>query len=233
MAVKKSKMIERYKHLFPTINLSKERLNTLMVKLSKKLEDEASDEDIDELLTETNDIYPFEDILKNDDRTRKAASDKKKAEAEAKKKADEEDGDEDEDDDPDLGDDVPDYVKKIVKQNKKLAKQNEDLNEKFKKFSSSQNTDRKRTEARSIFDKSEVFKNIEDEKTRNFWFKQFDLGSDVEFSDQLEALEEQHSVMFQGEKDTNKYANPAGGGGGKGITVDQTKVDKVVDNFNI
>lgn len=69
MAVEKDKVIGRFKSLFGTIGLSNTRLDEISAKLGAKLNDDASDEDIDARLNELNEIYPFSEIKKNDDRT--------------------------------------------------------------------------------------------------------------------------------------------------------------------
>ena len=48
--------------------MSNKRLDEISAKLSGKLNDDVTDEDIDERLNELNEIYPFSDIKKNDDR---------------------------------------------------------------------------------------------------------------------------------------------------------------------
>lgn len=52
---------------FPGVNLSKSRLDAIADKLATKITDEA---EIDAKLDELNDLYPFADIAKNDDRQR-------------------------------------------------------------------------------------------------------------------------------------------------------------------
>lgn len=68
MAVEKEKVIIRYKALFGSVGLSQTRLDELSAKLGLKMADEATDEDIDARLNEMNDLYPFTEIKKNDDR---------------------------------------------------------------------------------------------------------------------------------------------------------------------
>lgn len=70
MAVEASKVKARLRALFPKANLSTKRLDEISDKLGKKVEDNATDAQIDEALEEYNGIYSFEDIAKNDDRLR-------------------------------------------------------------------------------------------------------------------------------------------------------------------
>lgn len=70
MAVEASKVKARLRALFPKANLATKRLDEISDKLGKKIEDNATDAQIDEALTEQNELYSFEDIAKNDDRKR-------------------------------------------------------------------------------------------------------------------------------------------------------------------
>lgn len=68
MAIEKEKVITRYKSLFGSVGLSQTRLDEISAKLALKMADDANDEDIDSRLNEMNDLYPFAEIKKNDDR---------------------------------------------------------------------------------------------------------------------------------------------------------------------
>lgn len=70
MAVEASKVKARLRALFPKANLSSKRLDEISDKLGKKIEDNATDAQIDEAVTEQNELYSFEEIAKNDDRAR-------------------------------------------------------------------------------------------------------------------------------------------------------------------
>ena len=70
MAVEASKVKARLRALFPKANLSTKRLDEISDKLGKKIEDNATDAQIDEAVTEQNELYSFEEIAKNDDRAR-------------------------------------------------------------------------------------------------------------------------------------------------------------------
>lgn len=77
MAVEASRVKARLRSLFSKANLSTKRLDEISDKLGKKIEDNATDAQIDEALTEQNELYSFEDIAKNDDRKRTEESKKK------------------------------------------------------------------------------------------------------------------------------------------------------------
>lgn len=65
----KAKIIERFKAKFPNLNLSKERLDAMADRMDAKITEESQ---IDEKLDELNEINPFEDIAKLEDRVRNA-----------------------------------------------------------------------------------------------------------------------------------------------------------------
>lgn len=87
MAVEASKVKARLRALFPKANLSSKRLDEISDKLGKKIEDNATDAQIDEAVTEQNELYSFEEIAKNDDRAR---TERRKTEPEPKLKEEEE-----------------------------------------------------------------------------------------------------------------------------------------------
>lgn len=85
MAVEASKVKARLRALFPKANLSSKRLDEISDKLGKKIEDNATDAQIDEAVTEQNELYSFEEIAKNDDRAR---TERKKVEPKEEEKED-------------------------------------------------------------------------------------------------------------------------------------------------
>lgn len=87
MAVEASKVKARLRALFPKANLSSKRLDEISDKLGKKIEDNATDAQIDEAVTEQNELYSFEEIARNDDRAR---TERRKTEPEPKTKEEEE-----------------------------------------------------------------------------------------------------------------------------------------------
>lgn len=68
MAVEKSKVVDRYKALFGSVGLSATRLDAMAAKLAGKIADDADDDAIDAELNDLNEVYPFTEIKKNDDR---------------------------------------------------------------------------------------------------------------------------------------------------------------------
>lgn len=68
MAVEQSRVNDRYKAKFGSIALSKTRLDAMTAKLAGKIKDDATDEEIDGELNDLNEVYPFTEIKKNDDR---------------------------------------------------------------------------------------------------------------------------------------------------------------------
>ena len=60
----------RLKSLFPKANLSNVRLDEYSAKLSTKITEETTDEELDNLLKDYNEIIDFEQVARNDDRLR-------------------------------------------------------------------------------------------------------------------------------------------------------------------
>lgn len=90
MALPKEKVKARLTAKYPGVNLSNKRVAALADKL--KLEQDADDSLIDEKLDELNDVYPFSDLAKNDDRlaTLEKKEKEKKVDTEDPKKEDKE-----------------------------------------------------------------------------------------------------------------------------------------------
>lgn len=70
MAVSQDKIKERLRVLFPKANLSKHRLDAIAAKLASKPEDEATDDQVDEIISDYNEVIDFEQIARDDDRIR-------------------------------------------------------------------------------------------------------------------------------------------------------------------
>lgn len=60
----------RFRVLFPKANLSNVRLEQYATRLQQKLNEESTEEDVDNLIKDLNDIIDFEQIAKDDDRAR-------------------------------------------------------------------------------------------------------------------------------------------------------------------
>ncbi len=105
------KEVARFKVKFPSVNLSKARLDGIKLHLA----DDADDAAIDARLDEVNGNFPFEDIAKHDDRQRQPA---KPDPAPQTKPAEQAKPD---DTDADLPADTPPWAKTLIKQNKELS----------------------------------------------------------------------------------------------------------------
>lgn len=115
----KEKIIARLKAKFSGVNLSKTRLDQIADKLAAKITDE---NEIDGRLDELNEVLPFADIAKQDDKVRTL-------EAKVKEKQPSDPKNDDPPKPEDTPADIPEWAKTLVDQNKKLA---EELQE-FKK----------------------------------------------------------------------------------------------------
>ena len=72
----------RLRVLFPKANLSRERISQYAEELIKKLTEESTQEDLDGLLTDLNDMVNFEQVAKQDDQLRTLLNTKPKTETE-------------------------------------------------------------------------------------------------------------------------------------------------------
>lgn len=81
----KDKVIALLKVLYPGVNLSKTRLDKIADSVVAKI---TTEDEITDKLNEYNDLMPFADIAKSDDRQRAADAKRVKDEADAKAKAD-------------------------------------------------------------------------------------------------------------------------------------------------
>jgi hypothetical protein len=221
MAVEKSKVIARLKVLFPKANLSQQRLDAIADKLAKKPADDADETAIDAVINDFNDVLSIEDIAKGDDRTRTLEADKKKAEElAAGKKADSSKDDDKEE--IKIDDDAPAWAKAILKSNEKLTSELESI-----KSGNVQKS--KLDQAKSLLEKSEVFKKL-DEETKGFMLKNVDLESETTFEDQITGLEGMFGKMVQTTADANQYA-PGAGQGKPSNAVDEKLVGDIVENM--
>lgn len=101
MAVSQDKIKERLKALFPKANLSKQRLDAIAAKLAPKPEDDATDDQVDEIINDYNDVMDFEQIARDDDRIRTLEAARKQKPA---TKSEE---------DPKIDDDTPAWAKAL------------------------------------------------------------------------------------------------------------------------
>lgn len=219
MAVEKQRVITRLKALFPKANLSQKRLDAIADKLSKKPADDADDAAIDSVINDFNEIMSFEDIAKEDDRSRTLEADNKKALEELKKKGIEPKKEEEEE--FELPADTPAWAKALIKQNQTLATDLEAL-----KTGNVLQT--KKQSASELFSKSEILKGLKPE-LKDRWLNRVDVNSEVSFEDQIKELETEYSELVQVSADGNQYAGPAGGGNPTEIKVDDAVVANLVN----
>jgi len=230
MAVTTQKIKDRFKLLYPSVNLSAKRLDEISAKLSLKPADDAKDEDIDTVIKDFNDILSFEDIAKQDDRERgleakvkknddtkseaEKAEEAKKA-AEAKKKADESQKD------------MPEWAKSFQ----------EGITSKFDKMSGDIDSlktgtvaDKKLQTAKDLFGESEILKDAKPE-IQESWLKRVDLSSETSIEDQVKGLETEYSTLVQSNADGIENASaPPTGLRTKGKP-SQAQIDEVLDQM--
>ena len=110
--MKEQLLRSRFRELFPKAqNLKKERLDLYVSKLSAKLNDEATQEDVDNLIKDLNDLVDFEQVAKDDDRLRTYQKPQTKVE-EAPKPSEEP-----------KSDDVPEWAKALLTEVKTLREE--------------------------------------------------------------------------------------------------------------
>lgn len=223
MAVEPVRVQGRLKALFPKANLSKKRLDELSARLSKRPADDATDEQIDEVINSANEIFPFEEIAKEDDRKATYIS---QLEELKRRRSGASDADQDDDDseDTDQDDDAPAWAKAQFKAINALK-------EEMESFKTGRVIETKTNNARSLFDKNPVFsalpKNIQDH-----YFKQIDVKSEeLDIEEQIQGLESIHKELVQTTADSTKFAGapPMGTGGKEAPTKEE--LDAVIDSM--
>lgn len=211
MAVEKSKVIDRFKSKFGTIGLSSSRLDEISAKLAAKLNDDSTDEQIDERLDELNEIYPFSEIKKNDDR---ATNDKKNPNRQSAKKdvsADENQKSEE--------DDKNDPMSLVLKELK-------DMKDKISAFES----EKKQQSIADRFKKDERLKGIPE-----FVLKRSIPTSEEDYEDSVIELANEYKSFAEKEK-LSSYGKDIPGSGKSNSKGDSKKISpeeakKVVENM--
>ena len=108
--MKEQLLRSRFRELFPKAqNLKKERLDLYVSKLSAKLNDEATQEDVDSLWQDYNEVVNFEQIAKDDDRLRTLGLPKQPTELPKKEEP--------------KSDDVPEWAKALLTEVKTLREE--------------------------------------------------------------------------------------------------------------
>lgn len=104
----------RFRDLFPKAqNLKKERLDVFVSKLSSKLSEESTQEDVDALWQDYNEVVNFEQLAKDDDRLRTLNVPKPQPKVEESSKQSEEP----------KSDDVPEWAKALLTEVKTLREE--------------------------------------------------------------------------------------------------------------
>lgn len=223
MAVKPEIIKARLKVLFPKANLSQKRLDAYAAKLAPKPADDADETAIDAIITDYNDVIDFEAVAKEDDKTRTLEAAKAKADADkAKGKGGKQEEEEEEVETVELDADTPAWAKALMKQNEKLTSEIESIKSGTVKQS-------KLEQAKSLLEKSEVFKKLDDE-TKGFMLKNVDLDSETPFEEQITSLEGVLGKLVQTNADSNQYAGAAGGGNPT-VAVDEKLVEDIVNTM--
>lgn len=209
MAVEAKRIKGRLRVLFPKANLSKKRLDEISARLAKKPDDDADESVIDKIITNANDVMPFEDIAKEDDRVRALeakVSKKQDSDEEADEKPETKDDGKTSEKEKPTNDDVPKWAQSMLDSNAALKKELEDLK-------TGRITDNKKDTARKLFEKNDTFKSL-GEKNKEFFFKQIDVNSETSVEDQLEELETQYNDLVQQQADSRDYSStpPTGSG---------------------
>lgn len=196
------KIKARLRVLFPKANLSKKRIDDISAKLSKKLDEESTEEQIDELLTDYNEIAPmsFEELAKQDDKIRTLAT-------KAPNKRDAGNDDENGDEYPE----EPAYFKKWRM-------------EQEKKFAQIEASQRANTRESLI---SKTLKGVEKEKVEKVLknFKRMNFENDDEFNEFVDELSQDYKADIDKAK-LDGYGNDtphAGSSGGRKKTKTEVK----------
>lgn len=219
MAVDAKRVKDRLKELFPKANLSTKRLDEISARLAKKPAEDADDAAIDEVINNANDFFPFEEIAKEDDRIRTL---EQKAKANTQQPPNTDGEDEDDDLKGDNSDDTPAWAKAILADNKKLA---EDL----KALKEGKIIESKTQQAKKLFESSEVFNSIKDDKSKDFFFKQIDVNSETPFEDQIKELESTFSNLVQHQANEQDYSGAPPNGDNNGKPSDE-EIDSIIEN---
>ena len=187
MAVETSRIKGRLKELFPKANLSNKRLDEISARLAKKPVDNAEDSEIDTILNDMNDLYPFEEIAKDEHRLVTAENKAKNS-----KPANGNDQHPPADppaDPPKPTDDMPAWAKTMLEMNKSLKEDLETLK-------TGKIVESKKEGARKLFEKNETLKGLT-ETVKEKWFNRIDVNSETPIEDQISDLETEYSELVQ------------------------------------
>lgn len=220
MAVEASRIKGRLKELFPKANLSNKRLDEISARLAKKPADNAEDSEIDTVLNDMNELYPFEELAKDEHRL-------VTAENKAKNMKPDNGGEptppQDPPADPPKTEDMPAWAKAVLESNASLKKDLEEI--KTGKIIES-----KKQTARQLFDQNETLKSLK-ETVKDKWFNRIDVNSETPVEDQIADLETEYTELVQVSADQRRSAGaPPTGGNGNGKPTD-AELDAVVSGL--
>lgn len=191
MPVEVTRIKGRLRALFPKANLSNKRIDEISARLSKKLNDDSDDAAIDEVVNQANDFISFEDIAKSDDRIRTLEQANQNA------KLDDGSGSD--------GKTPKDEDKKDEDPTNKLLQMMQELKSEVSDIKSNRVRESKTVEARKVFDKNETFKGLS-ERSKEHFFRQIDVNSDVSVDDQISDLQETYNDMVQSNANDGNYS---------------------------
>lgn len=176
---KRTKIAGRLKILFPKANLSQKRIDTIVARLESKVQDDADDAVIDEVINQANDFMDFEAIAKEDDRIRTLESNQKKVEEGGNGNPPKNQGTPETPEPP--KDDTPEWAKTLLTKVEAL--------EKGKITESKQNT------VSELFSKSEILKWLP-ENQKQAWMKRVNLDAE-DLSSEIMSLEAELTELKQ------------------------------------
>jgi hypothetical protein len=113
----REKIISQLRAKYPGVNLSKERMDAIADRLTPKIKEEA---EIDAKLDELNDLMPFADIAKQDDRMRTLEAKEKKP---AQQQQQQQPAPESKTEDVKKDDEVPGWAKELITEVKTLRQE--------------------------------------------------------------------------------------------------------------
>lgn len=177
---KRQRIAGRLKHLFPKANLSQKRLDAIAAKLDSKLQDDADDAAVDDVINQANDYMDFEALAKEDDRIRTLEANQKKSGGEEPEPGT----------DPTPKDDTPEWAKALLNKVEALEK--------------GEITKSKASTVADLFSKSEVLKRLP-ENQKQSWIKRVNLDAE-DLASEISVLETEYADLKQSIVDSNDFA---------------------------
>ena len=194
MAVKREKIKERLRILFPKANLSQKRLDEISERLAKKPADDADDNAVDEVINDFNAILSFEAIAKDDDRIRTL-------ESKSKEQPPKQEPTPPANPEPPKND-IPDWAKAMVDSNQKLLQEIEALK-------NGKITESKQQIAQKLFNESGILKGLKPE-VKEKWISRISVNtesSEEDIKSQITDLENEFNEITQAIADSGSYSS--------------------------